>query len=133
MSFLHVLFYFCVCSIYSRSSEAASLKCGNTTDVCPDTELTCTCTITGTILAWETLPETESITFYGNMRVGFCATTTLFFAVVTVANTTGGKESVLKSTEPLVNGNHYNGVTLQCKDVVSKQSDSISITVTFAG
>ena len=126
MSFLHVLFYFSVCSICCGSK----LICDSTTDVCPGTELTCTCTVPNFALKWY-LPGSRSITFTENMGVGCSEKVSLFFAVIT--NNTGGKESVLKynATMSLVN-NLYDGI-VKCEDFLTGESDSMSIIVTFAG
>ena len=119
-------------SIYYRS-EAVSLMCDNTTDVCPGTELTCTCSVNSTsgntALIW-TLPGSETIAL--DDKVGSNSTTTngIFFAFIT-DNTGGVLESVLIYTanESLVN------VTIECSDIDNAGAGTVStmITVTLAG
>ena len=105
------------------------MTCDNTTDVCPGTELTCTCSVSNDGLIW-TLPGSEIIAL--DDKVGSNGTTTngTFFAVI--ANNTGGVlESMLiyTATESLVD------VTIECEEQGNDQLWSVSATITdtFAG
>ena len=114
-------------SIYYRS-EAVSLTCDNTTDVCPGTELTCTCSVSSAGLIWR-LPG--SVTIALDDKVGSNDTTTngIFFAVIIANNTGGVLESMLIYTanESLVN------VTIMCSGNAGARTVSTTITVTLAG
>ena len=124
--------YLLLCCLYLSSiyyrSEAVSLTRDDTTDVCPGTELTCTCSVPSPILVWN-LPGSVTIVFGVSDSVGSNRTGTngVFFAVVTV--NTGGKESMLKynATESLMSSN------IECEDPVSGNANTTTITVTFAG
>ena len=124
--------YLLLCCLYLSSiyyrSEAVSLTCDDTTDVCPGTELTCTCSVSSTGLIW-TLPGSGEIAiddkgeFSGNVN-----TNGIFLAVLT--NNTGGiLESMLiyNATESLVN------VTIMCSGNAGAEAMSTTITVTLAG
>ena len=99
--------------------------CDNTSDVCPGTVLTCTCTVPSSALVWN-VPGT--IAFTGGDGVGAHNTEGMFFAIVT--NDIGGnKESLLNYTadESLVNHD------IQCEDGVGGTTNTTTITVTFPG
>ena len=105
------------------------MTCDNTTDVCPGTELTCTCGVNSTGLIW-TLPGLETMAL--DDKVGSNSTTTngTFFAVVT--NNTGVVlESMLiyTATESLVKGS----IVCEGQGLVQPRSASITINDTFAG
>ena len=109
------------------------MTCDNTTDVCPGTELTCTCSVSNDALIW-TLPGSGVISiddkgeFSGNVT-----TSGIFVAVLTnntVVNDTGGfLESMLiyTATESLVND------TIECSGNAGAGAMSTTITVTIAG
>ena len=118
--------------------EAVSLTCDDDdddddTDVCPGTELTCTCSTSisnNTGLIWTLPAGSENIAFDDKADVGSNETTTngIFFAVVT--NNTGGVlESMLiyTATESLVNG------TIVCSGNAGAGAMSTTINVTLAG
>ena len=122
--------YLLLCCLYLSSiyyrSEAVSLTCA---DICPGTELTCTCSVPSDELKWvlhvpgSAIPE--EIIFDNTDGVGSTITATNgMFAVVT-DNTGGRKESMLTytATESLVNG------TIECAGSVSQRS----VSITFAG
>ena len=104
------------------------MTCDDTTDVCPGTELTCNCSVPSPVLTWN-LPGSVTISFTGGDGVGSNETGAIgvFFAVVT--DNTGGKESMLKynATEPLMSSN------IECEDGLSGNTNTTTITVTFAG
>ena len=111
--------------------EAVSLTCDDTTDVCPGTELTCTCSVSNINdkLTW-TLPGSQNIIAFDYKEgVGFNKTTDngIFFAVIT--NNTGVLESMLIYTanESLVNA------TIECSGYAGAGAVSTMITVTLAG
>ena len=91
------------------------MTCDNTTDVCPGTELTCTCSVNSTNagLIWR-LPGSETIGFDDKegVAIGSNKTTTngIFLAVI-ITNNTGVLESMLiyTATESLVDG------TIECE------------------
>ena len=126
---MHLLLCCLYLSLIYYRSEAASLTCDNTTDVCPgtSTELTCTCSVAGYQLAWN-LPGSLTIKFHGNQCVGSNGSSGVFFAVVT-NNTGGRKESMLiyNATESLVND------TIECVGKTHQDSVSVIIADTFAG
>ena len=108
------------------------MTCDDTTDVCPGTELTCTCSVNSTsgniALIW-TLPGSVNIALDDKVSSNSTTTNGMFFAVVT--NNTG---VVLKSmliytaNESLVNG------TIECKEPAMGQPNaSVTINDTFAG
>ena len=99
--------------------EAYSLTCDSTTDVCPGTEMTCTCSVASVALTW-TLPGSVTIAFSGADGVGSSKTGTngVFFAVIT-DDSGGGKKSMLRNE------------VIQCQDAVN--GDHSSINITFAG
>ena len=103
------------------------MTCDDTTDVCPGTELTCTCSVSGSVLVWR-LPGPVTIVFTGADDVGSNQTgiNGVFFAVVT--DNTGRKETMLKynATESLMSSN------IECEDG-SGNANTTTITVTFAG
>ena len=110
-----------------------SLTCDDTTDVCPGTELTCTCSVSNTELVWK-LPGSETITFDEKAGVGSNETTINgIFAIITDNTGSGGKKSMLiyTATESLVNDSN----TIECVTVVGimSMSKAIIITGTFAG
>ena len=113
--------------------EAVSLTCDNTsTDVCPGTELTCTCSVNSTDqkLTWK-LSESEIITFDHDHSVGSNETRGIFVAVVT--NNTGGVlESMLIYTanESLV---LVNGIVCEEWEHNNKLSVSATIIGDIAG
>ena len=103
------------------------MTCDNTTDVCPGTELTCTCSVNSTGLIW-TLPGLETIAL--DDKVGSNSTTTNGMFVAALTNNTGGiLESMLiyTATEPLVNA------TIECSGNKGTGAMSTTITVTLAG
>ena len=113
--------------------EAVSLTCDNTstTDVCPGTELTCTCSISNDKLIW-TLPGSRNniIVFDNTEGVGSNSSNGIFFAVITnTSNNTGvlQLESMLiyTATEPLVN------VTIKCSDIGAEAMSTMNLTVTY--
>ena len=106
------------------------MTCDSTTDVCPGTELTCTCSVPSVGLTWR-LPGSETIQLDDKAVVGSNKTTTDgIFAVVT-NNTGGGIESMLiyTATESLVNG------TIVCAEEGTEEPASATYTIphTFAG
>ena len=127
MTLLCVLLYCYVCSIFYRS-EAVLLTCDDTTDICPGTELICTCTVPDVALFWY-LPGSVQIAFTGKDGVGSneIGVNGIFFVIVT--KDTGGKESVLKynATESLVNE------IIKCANGIDHSYSTATITVTFAG
>ena len=127
--------YLLLCCLYLSSiyyrSEAVSLTCDSTTDVCPDTELTCTCSVPSAGLIWRLPGSEDHITFDDKAVVGSNKTTTDgIFAVVT-NNTGGGIESMLiyTATESLVND------TIECAEEGTQEPASAMYTIphTFAG
>ena len=115
-----------------------SLTCDDTTDVCPGTELTCTCSvINDTGLIW-TLPGSGVISIDDKGEFSSNVTTNgIFIAVLTnntvvALNNTGGiLESMLiyTATKSLVNLND----TIVCSGNGGAGAMSTTITVTLAG
>ena len=110
--------------------EAVSLTCDNTTDVCPGTELTCTCSVDSPGLVW-ILPGSEKLSSDDKGKFTVNVTTDGTFVAVVTNNTGGVLESMLiyTATESLVNG------TIECKEegISNAESASVTITDTFAG
>ena len=117
----------CVVGIIVFHVEAVSLTCDNTTDVCPGTELTCTCNVSNDELIW-TLPGSGEISFdeKGQLSMRYSS---VFVAVLINNNTGGILESMLIYTanESLVN------VTIACSGKAGAGTVSTMITVTLAG
>ena len=121
----------CVVGIIVFHVEAQSLTCDNTTDVCPGTELTCTCSVmvSNNRVIWR-LPGLSlgSETIALEDKVGSNSTTTngIFFAVITKIT-----EEVLESmliytasaTESLVDG------TIMCSG--NEGAGAVSTTITI--
>ena len=84
-------------SIYYRS-EAVSLTCDDTTDVCPGTELTCTCSVDSIGLVWD-------LEILLCQCVNATNTAGIFTAMITELPAGGGIVSVLRynATQTLVN------------------------------
>ena len=110
------------------------MTCDDATDVCPGTELTCTCSVSNDALIW-TLPAGSENIAFDDKGVGTNRTTAngIFFAVVTnntvvATNDTGGfLESMLiyNATESLVDD------TIECSG--NAGAVSTTITDTLAG
>ena len=113
------------------------MTCDDTTDVCPGTELTCTCSVSNDALIWTLPAGSENIAFDDKEGVGTNRTTAngIFVAVLTnntvvATNDTGGiVESMLIYTanESLVND------TIVCSGNAGAGAMSTMITVTIAG
>ena len=104
------------------------MTCDDATDVCPGTELTCTCSVSDSLgLVWR-LQWSVSITFDDKADVGSNETTTdgAFFAVVT-NKTEGVLESMLifTATASLVDG-----IIIDCTEEGTAQSEVASVTIT---
>ena len=115
--------------------EAVSLTCDDTTDVCPGTELTCTCNVSNDGLIW-TLPGSGVISIDDKGEFSSDANTYGIFVAVLTNNTvaaingTGGfLESMLIYTanESLVDA------TINCSGNAGAGAMSTTITVTLAG
>ena len=104
------------------------MTCDNTTDVCPGTELTCTCSVSNDALIW-TLPGSGEISIDEKGTFSSNVTTDGIFSAVLTNNTGGILESVLiyTATESLVN------TTIECSGNVGVGAMSTTITVTLAG
>ena len=126
--------YLLLCCLYLSSiyyrSEAVSLTCDDTTDVCPSTEVTCTCSVPTAGVIWrvsgsETIPLDDKVDSEGTTDNG------IFFAFITNNNTGGVLESMLiyTATESLVND------TIECEEQGTDRLQSVSATITdtFAG
>ena len=105
-----------------------SLTCDNTTDACPGTKLTCTCSVPSDGLIWR-LPGSENIIFDNQTGVGSNKTAAdgTFVAVLLTDDIGGETASMLISTatESLVNG------TIVCAE--DTQNASAIYTIIFAG
>ena len=123
--------------------EAVSLTCDDdddddTTYVCPDTELTCTCSVNSTSdnsgLIWRLpvpgMSETITLAFDNKAGVGSNKTTTDGIFVAVVTNNTGGVlESMLiyTATESLVDG------TIECEEQGDDRLRSVFTIADIAG
>ena len=113
---------------YSSEAVSISLTCDNTTDVCPGTELTCTCSVSNDGLIWR-LPGSGEILIDDKGEFSSNVTTYGIFIAVVTNNTGGVLESMLiyTATESLVNA------IITCSGAVRAGAMSTMITVTFAG
>ena len=111
-------------SLYYRS-EAVSLTCDDTTDVCSGTELTCTCSVPSPTLIWR-LPGPVYINFSVIDHVGSNVTDTngAFVAIFT-AYTGTDLVSLLKYTASDESMNEV----IQCEDILRGDNDTILITI----
>ena len=102
--------------------------CDNTTDVCPGTELTCTCNVSNDALIW-TLPGPGVISTDDKGQFTDNVTTNGIFVAVVTNNTGGVLESMLiyNATESIVND------TIMCSGNAGAGAMSTTITVTLAG
>ena len=124
--------YLLLCCLYLASiyyrSEAVSLTCDNTTDVCPGTELTCTCSVQYSFfeLVWR-LPGSRTISIDDKGEFTVNVTTDGIFVAIVTNNTGGVLESMLiyTATRSLVND------TIECSSF--RMSVSATIADMFAG